>query len=102
MLDYNVGDIITTEEMYFRFRKYFGHKVHFGVLNGGEKYSCPNCGGYHAERERVTATTAGTLQHWLKCPDCEVSYKLNHTQYRKFDEYKNKNNGSEQERTKDN
>jgi len=35
MLEYNVGDIVTTEEIYYKLRKYMGHKIHFGVFNGG-------------------------------------------------------------------
>jgi DNA polymerase elongation subunit (family B) len=41
MVDYNRQDIVATEDMYLSLRKYMGNKVHFGVLNGNEKFTCP-------------------------------------------------------------
>lgn len=84
MVDYNIGDIVTTEEIFLKLRKYMGHKVHFGVLKGGARWSCPNCGGTNVELVRVTATPAGTLQYIMRCNDDEVEYKLSATQYNKF------------------
>ena len=87
MIDYNVGDIITTEEIYLKNRKYYGHKTHFGVLHGEEKYTCPNCGSSHVELYKTTVTPAGTIQRVMKC-NCEVKYKLNNKQYMDFLNYK--------------
>lgn len=84
MIEYNIGDIVTTEEMYFRLRKYMGHKVHFGVFNGGEKYSCPNCGSTNVELTRTTYTTAGTIQHIMRCLDDDCQYKISNRDYMKF------------------
>lgn len=80
MVDYNVGDIITTEEIYLRNRKYYGHKTHFGVLNGEEKYTCPNCGSSQADLYKTTVTPAGTIQRVMKCK-CDVKYKITNKQY---------------------
>ena len=90
MMDYNVDDVIATEAMYLRFRKYFGHKTHIGVLEGGEAHSCPACGAEDAERERTTVTVAGTIQHIMKC-SCESRYKLTNRKFLSFEEYKRKN-----------
>lgn len=84
MVDYNIGDIVTTEEIFLKLRKYMGHKVHFGVLNGGERWSCPSCGSTNVELVRVTATPAGTLQYIMRCNEDEVEYKLSATNYNKF------------------
>lgn len=90
MVDYNVGDIVTTEEIYLKNRKYYGHKTHFGVLNGEEKYTCPNCGSSNIELYKTTVTPAGTIQRVMKC-NCEVKYRLNNKQYMNFLDYKIKN-----------
>jgi hypothetical protein len=92
MVDYNVGDIVTTEELYLRLRKYFGHKVHFGVLHGEEKWSCPNCGGTNVEFYKRTVTPAGTVQIIMKCKDDDVQYKITNKQYMSFLDFKIKNN----------
>jgi len=92
MLQYNIGDIVTTEEIYYKLRKYMGHKVHFGVFNGEEKYSCPNCGNTNVSLFKTTYTPAGTIQHIMKCKEDDVMYKISNRDYMKFLEdkfYKN-------------
>lgn len=88
MIDYNVGDIVTTEEIYYRLLKYMGQKIHFGVFNGCEKYTCPNCGGNNVSLYKTTYTTAGTIQHIMKCNDDDTLYKISNRDYMKFLEYK--------------
>ena len=91
MINYNVGDIVTTEEMFLKLRKYMGHAMHLGVLEGGEKYSCPACGGTNIELFKVTYTNAGTMQYIMRCLDDDVQFKLSHRNYMKFLENKVEN-----------
>lgn len=90
MVDYNIGDIAATEELYVRLRKYFGHKVHFGVLHGEEKYTCPHCGTSNVKFHSRTTTVVGTLQIIMQCQEDEVKYKLNNKQYMNFLDFKTK------------
>lgn len=91
MVDYNRQDIVATEDMYLTLRKYMGHRVHFGVLNGGEKFTCPNCGSYNVKLDRTTVTPAGTVQRIMKCVEEEVTYKITNKQYMNLLDYKMKN-----------
>lgn len=84
MVDYNVGDIVSTEAMYIRLRKYMGHKVHFGVLNGEEKWTCPIDGSRNVALLKVTATAAGTLQYIMRCNDDGTTYKINNRAYNQY------------------
>lgn len=84
MVDYNVGDIVSTEEMYLKLRKYMGHKVHFGVLHGGEKWSCPSCGSEDVRLYKTSVTPAGTLQRVMICNVDKVKYKISNKQYMNF------------------
>jgi len=84
MVDYNVQDIVATEHMYLSLRKYMGHKVHFGVLNGEEKYTCPNCGGDNIKLYRTTTTAVGTIQRIMICEDDKVQFKLSNREYLKL------------------
>lgn len=91
MVDYNIGDIAATEELYIRLRKYFGHRIHFGVLHGGEKFSNPDNGSTNVELYKRTATPAGTVQIIMKDKDSGAKYKITNKQYMAFLDYKLKN-----------
>lgn len=86
MLDYNIGDIITTEEIFLKLRKYLGTEVNFAKFNGGEKWQCPWTGSEDVHLDRVTATKAGTLQYIMVSQ--EGQYKISQRDYNKFMEHK--------------
>jgi len=84
MVDYNIGDIITTEELYVKLRPYFKAKFHVGVIEGGEKFSCPECGSEDVSLYQTTTTAAGTIQRIMKCNTCGTIYKLSNVNYLKL------------------
>lgn len=84
MVTYNVGDIVTTEEIFLKLRKYMGHVINVSTHEGGEKYGCPHCGGTNVELFKVTTTAAGTMQYIMKCKDDGVQYKISHREYSKY------------------
>jgi DNA polymerase elongation subunit (family B) len=88
MVDYNIGDIAATEELYIRLRKYFGHRTHLGVLYGAEKFSCPDTGSMDVEFYSRSATPAGTIQIMMKSNKTGGKYKLTNKQYMAFLDYK--------------
>lgn len=81
MLDYNIGDIVSTEEMYYKLRPYMGHMTHVGALKGNGKYSCPNCGGSNIKLIRTTTTPAGTVQRIMGCEDDNVEFRITNSLY---------------------
>jgi uncharacterized protein YprB with RNaseH-like and TPR domain len=68
MSDYNVQDVLATEEMYTKLRKYMGHITHLGVLAGETKCSCPNCGSTKLKLYKTTVTATGVIRRIMKCP----------------------------------
>lgn len=88
MIDYNIGDIITTEEIYLELRKYMGHKVHIGIALGEDKYSCPNCGSKNIEEFNgsFSVTPAGTIQRHMICKDDRVQFNIANTTFLKLKE----------------
>lgn len=90
MVDYNVGDIVSTEEAYMKVRKYMGHKLHFGVLNGDERFTCPSTGSNNVRLYKRTATPAGTVQIIMEDIDTGVKYKITNKQYMSFLDFKMK------------
>jgi len=84
MIDYNVQDIVATEQMYLRFREYIGHTTHIGMFTGGDQHDCPSCASDDVDHNRVTYTPAGTLQHIMRCKDCGSEYKISNRTYLNF------------------
>ncbi len=91
MLDYNIGDIITTEELYIRLIPYLRHKIHVGVLNGEGKWTCPNTGSKNVSLWKTTITPSGTVQRIMKSHDGS-KYKITNKTYMNFLDFKMKNN----------
>lgn len=79
MIEYNIGDIISTEEMYLKVRKHTGQVTHLGVTSGAGKYSCKSCGGTHLELVRTTTTPSGNIQRIMKCADCDSTSRISNT-----------------------
>tara|TARA_R110000822_G_scaffold107429_2_gene236144 strand:- start:271 stop:651 length:381 start_codon:yes stop_codon:yes gene_type:complete len=84
MVDYNVGDIVSTEAMYITLRKYMGHKVHFGVLAGLPKWTSPSDGTTDVFLLRTTCTPNGTIQRIMQSNTDGVQYKISNGEYMKF------------------
>ena len=84
MVAYNVGDIVSTEAMYVKLRKYMGHKMHFGVINGQPKYSSPSDGTLDVRLIKTTCSAAGTLQYIMQSNTDGVQYKLSNSAYQQF------------------
>lgn len=91
MEHYNIGDIITTEEMYLDLIPYIDHKIHFGTMGGNHKWSCPNCGSTEdVVLSSTTSTKMGTIQHVMKCESDGQLYKVSHTAYLDYIRFKMK------------
>ena len=89
LLFYGDGDIVSLEAVFKLLRKYSIPNMHYGVLAGGNKYDCPNCGGIANHSKRYT-TTAGTQQHYMRCRDivCLTKFKINNKTYQDWLQYK--------------
>ena len=83
MIAYNEQDVILTEDIYLRLRKYLGSVIHTGVIQGKSKMTCPNCGGDHTELHHTTVTPAGAIQRVMYCKDDKVKFKVSNSEYLK-------------------
>lgn len=83
MLDYCDGDITLLQSVHELIEGVVPHKIHKGVADGGEKWSCPACGspkiGYEKERPTVT----GTLKYQMRCraKACRRYFTISGAQY---------------------
>lgn len=92
MVEYNIGDIISTAALYIRLRPFFGHTIHLGVGDGEPAWSCPDTGSTNVELYKTTITKAGTIQRIMISHETGRQYKINNRQYLAFIDFHNKLN----------
>jgi len=97
MLTYCDGDIKSLEGLFNKLEPYARPNMHYGVLRGGHKFSCPTCGTNQIRLRNTYATAAGTIQHYMSCQNksCktrETTYKVNNKTYMDYLQYKIINN----------
>ena len=83
MIKYNVQDVALTEEIYFKLRKYLGHVIHVGVLQGKGKITCPHSGSDKVKLYRTTVTAGGAIQRVMKCKTNGILFKISNAEYLK-------------------
>lgn len=84
MVDYNIGDIVTTEELYFRLRPYLKSVLHTGVFMGEPKWSCPDTGSHNVELFNTSVTPAGTVQRIMISNETKLQYKISDREYLRY------------------
>ena len=84
MVDYNKGDIVTTEELYLTLRTYFGTVTNKAVQGGLPKWCCPVSGSSNVKLLKTIFTEQGTVQRILFCEDSRHQYKVNNKTYMDF------------------
>lgn len=95
MITYNRGDIISTGALYYRLRKYFGHKSHLGVQKGEPKWSCPDTGSHNVKLYKTTVTPAGTVQRIMISNETELKYRITNKTYMDFLDFQMRNGNKE-------
>lgn len=90
MVKYCKGDVKTLEQVFDKLNSYIKPKTHHGVLAGGEKFTCPDCGSSNIRFVRKRATAAGTLKYQLQCKDCGKYFTVSEKVYREYLKWKNK------------
>lgn len=83
MVEYNIQDIIVTEQVYLRLLKYMKSPLHVGVFKGKGKCTCPTCGSDKVKLYKTTYTTSGSVQHIMKCLEDGSSFKVSNSVYLK-------------------
>ena len=68
MADYNIGDIDTLEELYYKILPWIKNHPNHSITSGG-KIVCPNCGSIN-HHKRGTVSTNGAIYQRYQCQDC--------------------------------
>jgi hypothetical protein len=84
MVDYNKGDIVTTEELYLTLKVYFGSVTNQAVKEGKPKWCCPTTGSSDVKLLKTIFTEMGTIQRILYCNESGHQYKVSNKTYQDF------------------
>lgn len=88
MVEYCKHDVELLEQVFNKMNTHIAAKTHFGVLNGGEKYSCPSCGSTESNHSKTRTTALGTKRIQLQCKKCYKYYTISNKTYEKYLESK--------------
>ena len=70
MLEYNIGDIGATEELFYKLRPYV-RNFNVALYNEIDKPQCPVCGSMNLVKEGKPYTTTAGLWDSIRCNDCK-------------------------------
>lgn len=84
MITYCEQDVRILEKVYNIINPVLATKVHFGVLNGNEKFSCPSCGSTNVKLVKKRVTAAGTVKYQMRCTDCGAYFTISEATYKKY------------------
>lgn len=84
MVEYNKGDIVTTEELYLTLKPYFANVTNKAVASGLPKWACPITGSKNVRLLKTIFTEMGTVQRILYCEESKHQYKVNNKTYMDF------------------
>jgi DNA polymerase elongation subunit (family B) len=70
MIDYCKQDVKLLEQVHKELRLHDSPKTHYGVLQTGDKRSCPECASSNVKISQRSVTAAGTHRIQYKCNDC--------------------------------
>jgi len=69
MLDYNIGDIYATEDLFYRIRPYV-RNFNVALYNEIDEFQCPVCGSTDLKSEGYYYTPAGKRET-MRCQNCQ-------------------------------
>jgi len=81
MVEYCKNDVELLEKVYNEMSTYIPAKTHHGVLNDGEKYSCPECGSENMKFSKKRYSALGTPRIQLQCENCHKYHTVSSTIY---------------------
>jgi uncharacterized protein YprB with RNaseH-like and TPR domain len=84
MVEYNKGDIVTTEELYMTLKPYFASVTNNAVAKGLPKWACPITGSKEIKLLKTIFTEMGTVQRILFCEESKHQYKVNNKTFMDF------------------
>lgn len=86
MVEYCKRDVQILESVYNELKSFAKPKTHYGVLMGGESYSCPECGHDRPKVSKTRVLPSGITQKQMLCKNskCERYFTISNRAYQKL------------------
>jgi DNA polymerase elongation subunit (family B) len=84
MMVYCENDVILLEKVYNELSTYIPAKTHHGVIQGEEKFSCPECGSYNMVYSKKRLTALGTSRIQTQCKECGKYHTISEKTYQQL------------------
>lgn len=75
MIKYCQNDVIILEKVYNKLRNHIEPKTHFGVVFGGERSNCPECGSDALIKHGIRVTATGLRKQKMFCNTCHKMHQ---------------------------
>ena len=85
MIKYCKQDVVLLEKVYLKLANYITSKTHHGMLNGGEKVDCPECGSKKMKIATTRISASGLKRIQLQCTSCGKYHTVSETTYKNKD-----------------
>jgi DNA-directed RNA polymerase subunit RPC12/RpoP len=70
MIDYCIQDVILLEKVHKELSLHIPVKTHYGVIFGGDRGTCPECGSDELVKNMRRVTASGLVKIQYKCKTC--------------------------------
>ena len=100
MVEYCKKDVVINEKVFHELNKYHNNKTHVGVVEGRDRWTCPNCGSDHIHSSGSEVRLSGNRRHKMKCKSCGKNYLIAENVFRDFREAKYDENQRKSKKTR--
>ena len=69
MMNYNIVDIETTEDVYMAMRPYMTQHPNMGIFDSSTEIKCPKCSSHDLQKRGMAYTNTGEYQRYY-CNNC--------------------------------
>jgi DNA polymerase III epsilon subunit-like protein len=70
MIDYCIQDVVLLEKVHKALNNHIPAKTHYGVIFGGDRGSCPECGSDEVIKNNRRIMASGLVKIQFKCKNC--------------------------------
>jgi DNA polymerase elongation subunit (family B) len=70
MIDYCIQDVVLLEKVHKALNNHIPAKTHYGVIFGGDRSSCPECGSDEIVKNNRRVMASGLVKIQMKCKNC--------------------------------
>jgi len=70
MIDYCIQDVVLLEKVHKALNNHIPAKTHYGVIFGGDRGSCPECGSDEVIKNNRRVMASGLVKIQYKCKNC--------------------------------